>query len=137
MTHILVVDDDRSVGTAIKTVLEVSGFEVTHVLDGMSGIAELKAGDFQVIMVDLFMPGIDGLETIRAFREIKPAIPIIAISGFMSRHGREAPDYLEMATKLGATASLAKPFRPRELLDTVRACLDNTAETPALRAGVR
>lgn len=134
MTRILVVDDDGSVGAAIKTVLEVSGFDVTHVLDGASGIAEFKVGDFQVIMVDLFMPGLDGLETIKAFRQIKPAVPIIAISGFMSRHGRDTPDYLDMATKLGANASLAKPFRPRELIEAVKACLDTTVEAAPLRA---
>jgi DNA-binding response OmpR family regulator len=125
MARILVVDDDKSVGAAIKMVLEVSGFEVTHVVDGASGIEEFKAGDFAVIMVDLFMPGIDGLETIRAFRQINSRAPIIAISGFMSRNGRgEAPDFLDMATKLGATTSLPKPFRPRELIDAVQSCLE-------------
>jgi DNA-binding response OmpR family regulator len=125
MTRVLVVDDDRSVGAAIKAVLEVGGFEAVHVLDCTSGLAAIEQADFQVIMVDLFMPGIDGLETIKAFRSRNTAVPIIAISGFTPRDGHApAPDFLGMATKLGATRSLAKPFRPSELLQAVKACLD-------------
>lgn len=135
MTRVLVVDDDRAVGTTIRTVLEVAGFEVVHVLDCMSGLAAMEKADFQVIMVDLFMPGIDGLETIKRFRERDVAVPIIAISGFMPRDGHDpAPDFLGMATKLGATRSLPKPFRPRELLHVVDACLADANNTPLLQA---
>jgi DNA-binding response OmpR family regulator len=132
MTRILVVDDDKSVGTAIKTVLEAAGFDVVHSIDCMSGVAQIKAAEFDVVMVDLFMPGIDGLETIKAFRQIKPQVPIIAISGFLPRDGHgKAPDFLGMATKLGANRSLAKPFRPRDLMQAVEACLSGTADAPA------
>jgi DNA-binding response OmpR family regulator len=128
MTRVLIVDDDRSVGAAITTVLEVGGFEAVHVLDCMSGLAAMEHTDFQLIMVDLFMPGIDGLETIKALRSRNAAVPIIAISGFTPRDGHApAPDFLGMATKLGADRSLAKPFRPRELLQAVNACLDQVS----------
>jgi len=131
MTRVLVVDDDRAVGMAIKMVLEVAGFEVIHALDCMSGLAEIDKSDFQLIMVDLFMPGIDGLETIKECRRRDATVPIIAISGFMPRNGQDpAPDFLGMATKLGATRSLAKPFRPRELLQAVETCLAEAGATP-------
>ena len=132
MTRVLVVDDDKAVGTVIKTVLEVSGFEVVHVLDCMSGLRQIEKAAFQLVMVDLFMPGIDGLETIKAFRARDRDLPIIAISGFMPRDGHDpAPDFLGMAIKLGANRSLAKPFRPRELLQVVQACLpDNAVADP-------
>jgi len=135
MTRVLVVDDDKSVGAAIKTVLEIAGFEVVHALDCMSGIAAIKAADFHIVMVDLFMPGIDGLETINAFRQIMPGVPIIAISGFMPRdgHGR-APDFLGMATKLGANCGLAKPFRPRDLMAAVESCLGGAGQNASLQA---
>src|SRR5437016_10881647 len=107
MTHILVVDDDRSVGSAIKVVLEHEGVDVVLALDCMSGLAAMKSKHFDVVMVDLFMPALDGLETIKALRQIRPDVPIIAISGFMPRDGHTmAPDFLSMATKLGATCSL-------------------------------
>jgi CheY-like chemotaxis protein len=135
MTRILVVDDDKSVGFAIKTVLETAGYEVAYAPDCMSGIAAIKEAEYGVLMVDLFMPGIDGLETIKAFRQIKPDVPIIAISGFMPRdgHGR-APDFLGMATKLGANRAMAKPFRPRDLLQAVEECLAGSAKRAAAQA---
>jgi CheY-like chemotaxis protein len=134
MTRILVVDDDQSVGFAIKTVLETAGYEVAYAPDCMSGVAAIREAAYGVLMVDLFMPGIDGLETIKAFRQIKPEVPIIAISGFMPRdgHGR-APDFLGMATKLGANRALAKPFRPRDLLQAVEECLAWSAEPAPLQ----
>jgi len=58
MTRVLVIDDDKAVGTAIKMVLEVAGFEVIHALDCTSGLAAIEKTDFQLIMIDLFMPGI-------------------------------------------------------------------------------
>jgi CheY-like chemotaxis protein len=136
MTRVLVVDDDRAVGTVIRTVLEVAGFEVVHVLDGVSGLAAIEKSDFQVIMVDLFMPGLDGLETIRRFRQRDAAVPIIAISGFMPRDGSSpAPDFLGTATRLGATRSLAKPFRPRALLQAVDGCLADAGNMVLQAAG--
>ncbi|HLN10736.1 MAG TPA: response regulator [Xanthobacteraceae bacterium] len=135
MTRVLVIDDDKAVGTAIKMVLEVAGFEVIHALDCTSGLAAIEKTDFQLIMIDLFMPGIDGLETIKACRRLDATVPIIAISGFMPRNGQDpAPDFLAMATKLGANRSLAKPFRPRELLRAVESCLAEAAKTSQLHA---
>jgi CheY-like chemotaxis protein len=135
MTRILVVDDDESVGFAIKTVLETAGYEISYAPDCMSGLTAIKEAEYGVLMVDLFMPGIDGLETIKAFRQIKPDVPIIAISGFVSRdgHGR-APDFLAMATKLGANRALAKPFRPRDLLQAVEECLAEPTGRATLQA---
>jgi CheY-like chemotaxis protein len=130
MIRVLVVDDDKSVGMAIKTVLETAGYEVAYAADCMSGLAAAQESECQVAMVDLFMPGIDGLETIKAFRQMKPELPIIAISGFTPRDGTgRAPDFLGMATKLGATRSLAKPFRPRDLLQAVQ-CLAGDPQRP-------
>jgi CheY-like chemotaxis protein len=77
-----------------------------------------------VIIVDIFMPGMDGLETIRVFKKSAPEVPVIAMSGFMFRDSaKPAPNFLSMATKLGAAYSLAKPFRPKDLLRAVEYCL--------------
>ena len=92
--------------------------------DGRRGIAAIQNHNFDVVIVDIFMPGMDGLETIRVFNKHAPAVPVIAISGFLFRDSSiPAPDFLSMATKLGAAYSLHKPFRPRELLRVVEACL--------------
>lgn len=124
MRRILVIDDDRSVRTAIKTLLEREGFEVVAVENGRAGLEALESTPFDVVIVDIFMPGMDGLETITAFHRRAPLVPIIAMSGFMFRDSAmPAPDFLSMATKLGAAYSLHKPFRPRELIAAVHTCL--------------
>jgi DNA-binding response OmpR family regulator len=133
MSRVLVVDDDKAVRTAIKTVLEHNGFDVVVAADGRSGIAEVQGHNFDVVIVDIFMPGMDGLETIRAFNKHAPTVPVIAISGFLFRDSaKPAPDFLSMATKLGAAYSLHKPFRPRDLLRVVEACLSDHGKLPQI-----
>jgi len=135
MSRVLVVDDDKAVRTAIKTVLEHNGFDVVVAEDGRSGIAEVQGHSFDVVIVDIFMPGMDGLETIRAFNKHAPTVPVIAISGFLFRDSaKPAPDFLSMATKLGAAYSLHKPFRPRDLLQVVEACLTDHGKLPRIGA---
>src|SRR5215813_1454172 len=131
MARVLVIDDDAAVRTAITTVLKHQGLDVVAVKDGQSGIEAIQQDKFDVVIVDIFMPGMDGLESIRAFKRHAPSVPVIAISGFMFRDSsRPAPDFLAMATKLGAAYALHKPFRAAELLRLVEACLTD-ATTPA------
>jgi DNA-binding response OmpR family regulator len=133
MQHILVIDDDTSVRRAVKTLLEHEGFDVTAAEDGRAGVEALQGATFDLVIVDIFMPGMDGLETITALHKFAPGVPIIAMSGFMFRDSSApAPDFLAMATKLGAACSLHKPFRPRELVAAVQACLGRAGqEVPA------
>jgi len=124
MSRVLVVDDDQGVRNVVKTVLERRGYDVTAAEDGRSAITAVEDEKFDVVIVDIFMPGMDGLETIRMFNRHAPAVPVIAISGFLFRDSSNpAPDFLSMATKLGAAYSLHKPFRPSELVRVVEACL--------------
>lgn len=124
MQRILVIDDDASVRTTITTVLEQEGFEVFTAEDGRTGLEALDSTPFDVVIVDIFMPGMDGLETITALHRHAPTVPIIAMSGFSFRDSATpAPDFLSMATKLGAVCSLQKPFEPRDLLAAVHECL--------------
>jgi DNA-binding response OmpR family regulator len=131
MARILVIDDDKAVGMAIRITLEREGFAVEVVNDGRAGIERVKSEDFDLLMVDIFMPGMDGLETIRLVREHRPNIPILVMSGMTFRCGPgPAPDFLTMATKLGAVRSLKKPFRPRELLAIIAECLEGSIHEP-------
>ncbi len=123
MSRILVVDDDTAVRAAIRMVLEQDGHEVVLVENGRAGIAAVENGTFDVVICDIFMPGLDGIETIHAFHRLNPRMPVIAMSGFMFRDGQTpAPDYLALSAKLGAACSLRKPFRPHELRGAVRQC---------------
>jgi CheY-like chemotaxis protein len=125
--RILVIDDDDLVRTAVRQMLETKGFDVVIASDGHHALRILADKRFDAILVDIFMPGMDGLETIRAFRQRSPDIAIVAMSGTKFYEGTaSAPDFLLMATKLGANAGLRKPFRSRDLIETIEACLGNS-----------
>lgn len=124
MANILIVDDDPAVQITIRLLLERAGHHITVAGDGRQGLALFEAGQFDLLFLDIFMPGMDGLETMRRIRMLEPALPIIVISGrSITPDAYAEPDFLKMATKLGAVASLQKPFRPDALLAAVNGCL--------------
>ena len=101
----------------IRLLLERAGHRVVTAGDGRKGLAQFQAGDFDLLFLDIFMPGMDGFETMRMVHQQQPLVPIIVISGQpMSSDEAGAPDFLTMATKLGAVSSLQKPFKPAALL---------------------
>src|SRR5882757_2954944 len=121
MQRVLLVDDDKTVGEATKILLEAEGFDVVLAEDGRAGLRAMAAGHFDLAIVDLFMPGMDGLETTSRLRRLDPVLPIVAMSGFMF-HGEcpPMPQFSTMAHEAGAHATLYKPFRPHELLQAIR-----------------
>ena len=124
LAKILVVDDDAAVQMTIRLLLERAGHSVVTADNGRKGLALCQTGDFDLLFLDIFMPGMDGFETMRMVRQQRPQMPIIVISGRpVSSDADTAPDFLTMATKLGAISSLQKPFRPADLLAAVTGCL--------------
>jgi CheY-like chemotaxis protein len=118
--RILIIDDDEAVRQTTRLVLETHGFDVVAVDNGKAGVEAVEAGGFDAVIVDLFMPDMDGLTTTRAIRQQRPAMPIIAVSGFMFREKcPNMPNFHPMATEAGATATLYKPFRPHELVKVI------------------
>ncbi len=129
MARILIVDDDSAVQAIIRLLLERAGHSVVAASDGRKGLAAFDSGHFDLLFLDIFMPGMDGFETMRLVRQQQPRIPIIVISGNPVLSG-SGPDFLTMATKLGAVSSLQKPFKPAALLAAVADCLE-AAESPS------
>ncbi|MEA2984872.1 MAG: hypothetical protein QOD94_1126 [Alphaproteobacteria bacterium] len=128
MARILVIDDDDAVREATAMVLEGERFEVVAVPDGQSGISAVKAGAFDLAIVDLFMPGLDGLQTTKAIRQVDPSMPVIAVSGFMLGDRRlEMPNFGPMATEVGAVSTLYKPFQPAALLQAIEEAFTGAA----------
>lgn len=124
MTRVLVIDDDKSVCSAIEAFLRRQDCIVVLANNGYVGIKSFESSHFDVVMIDIFMPGMDGLETIKGFRERAPKVPIVAMSGFRFRGTTgPAPNFLGMAAKLGATYCLSKPFQPQQLMAAINACL--------------
>jgi DNA-binding response OmpR family regulator len=124
MTRVLVIDDDRSVGAALEMLLAQQGCDTILATDSRAGVQAFDSSKFDVVMIDIFMPGIDGLEIIKSIRERMPMVPIVAMSGFRFRNSKpSAPDFLGMATKLGATCCLRKPFTPQQLMAAINSCL--------------
>lgn len=124
MASILVIDDDDAVLTTIKILLERQSHEVTVANTGKKGLQLLQDRSFDLTIVDIFMPDLDGFETMSRIHQARPSIPIIVISGYEFQSSTSSPpDFLRIATQLGAVASVRKPFRPGDLLAAVQSCL--------------
>lgn len=116
MTRILVVDDDPTVRQIIAKVLTRAGHEAEEVGDGSEAIAAFRERPADLILMDIYMPGADGIEAIIRLQQEFPDVRIIAMSG--GGH-RDKHDVLEMAARLGAKRTLPKPVGREELLAAV------------------
>jgi CheY-like chemotaxis protein len=131
--RILVIDDQNHVRAAIVMALQAKGFDVVGADSGQSGLTKFEQSDFDVVIADLFMPGIDGVTLIKALRKRNPGFPVIAMSGvLLDASGRTALDHLPNIADLSDVICLQKPFRPNDLLQAVGAAL---GATPAGAAG--
>ena len=124
------MDDDTAVQATIRLLLERAGHNVVTAGDGRKGIALFGTDDFDLLLLDIFMPGMDGFETMRLVHQRKPQIPIIVISGKPVQPD-SGPDYLTLAMKLGAISSLQKPFKPDALLAAVTESLERAGRSSA------
>jgi len=98
LRHLLVVDDDPMVCMAIEIYLQRNDFRVTIAEGGEAGLRALEHEQFDLMIIDIFMPHMRGFESIRIFHERAPVIPLIAMSGYaFANLNSPAPDFLRMA----------------------------------------
>lgn len=118
--RILVIDDEESVRFVVKEMLEFEGYEVTTAPNGKVGLQLFRKDPTDLILTDIFMPEMEGLETIRELHRDFPQLKIIAMSG-----GGESGmlSFLSFAKRFGALRTLRKPFSREELLETVQELL--------------
>jgi DNA-binding NtrC family response regulator len=110
---ILIVDDDAQIRRLCRTTLEQTGFVAREASNGAEALEAIAETSFDLIVLDLSMPDMDGFEFLKAVRVKSPKLKIVVISGFMG-------GTMLMAAKLfGAAATLAKPFSPDSLLSVV------------------
>ncbi len=117
MSNILLIDDDDSTRTAIRAMLKTVGHSVAEASSADAGLASYQQHRADVVIMDLLMPGKNGLDTIKEFISKDPQVKIIAISA-------SGLDYLSWAEKHGAKSSLAKPFMREHLIKTVQQVID-------------
>lgn len=111
---VLVVDDEEEIRSFFAKVLEDGGYRVVTAGDGVQAQEKLEKDSFDLVITDLVMPKAEGIETIRAIRQTRPGLKLIAVSGAFGG------SFLKFAAKLGADATLEKPVSPDRLLETVR-----------------
>jgi DNA-binding NtrC family response regulator len=105
--RVLLIDDEQMVRKIVRKMLERSSHEVTEAENGRLGLEQLKTGTFDLVITDIIMPEMEGVETLLTVREQYPSVKVIAMSG----GGRTGNiDFLSAAEKLGASAILHKPF---------------------------
>lgn len=130
MSRVLVVDDEPRVRAALGRVVDSFGADVEVAASGDEALARMDRAKFGVVVVDIIMPGLDGVQFIRAARARDPGLRIVAISGGgsyeVAGYKPEAIStqaYLAAAAKAGADAVLAKPFEIAELEAVLRPLL--------------
>jgi CheY-like chemotaxis protein len=120
MSRVLVIDDQSHVRAAMVFGLESEGFEAVAVASGAAGLRALEVSKFDLIIVDIYMPGIDGVQLIKVIRANDPSAKIIAMSGVqMPISGRTALDFFPLVPHMLGIVRLQKPFRSSELLQAI------------------
>jgi two-component system phosphate regulon response regulator OmpR len=141
-SRLLMIEDDARLAHMVQEYLGQSGFDVVHAADGEQGLAQLSLVQPELVILDLMMPGIDGLEVCRRIRALSTAqarVPVLMLTA------KGDPMDRIIGLEIGADDYLPKPFEPRELLARVRAVLRRRGEgggagsasraTPVLRFG--
>ncbi|WP_441290732.1 response regulator [Sorangium sp. KYC3313] len=118
---VLVVEDDDDLGRFVVDIAKDHGYQATHVADAMSGLGLLPSGGFDLLITDIRMPGMDGIELIARAKERDPSLAIIAITAFGS------VETGMRALRVGASDYLSKPFRSDELSSRMRRALERRA----------
>ena len=120
MSRILVIDDDAQIREMLRQMLEREGYEIAEASDGREGLKLYHEEPADLVIIDLIMPGKEGIETIRELKQDVPDVKIIAVSG----GGKIAPEeYLYLAGKMGAQRTITKPVEREEMLKAVRELL--------------
>lgn len=113
--RVLLVDDDPRLRSLGRKVLERSGYEVALASDGDEAVALATSDEFDVILMDLSMPKMDGYEALRAIRAIRPGLPVIALTAHAMKSDQER------CLQEGFDQHVSKPFRTQQLVATVAA----------------
>lgn len=114
MKRILIVEDDESIGELLRDYLEINGFSVHICINGIEGLKSINEGEYDLLILDVMLPGMDGFEILKRIRDEKD-IPVLIVSA-----KKEEVDKIR-GLRLGADDYITKPFSPGELVARVNA----------------
>ncbi|MFT4566558.1 MAG: two-component system nitrogen regulation response regulator NtrX [Saprospiraceae bacterium] len=121
MPKILIVDDDRGIRSTLRDILEFEKYDVFEAVDGLDAMVKIKQKDYDVVILDIKMPKMDGMDVIQRIQNTKPDLPVVMISG----HGNI--DTAVEAVKKGAFDFIQKPPDLNRLLITIRNAMDKSS----------
>ena len=125
--HLLMIEDDARLANMVREYLGQSGYQVAHAGDGQTGLSTLQAQPVDLVILDLMLPDMDGLEVCRRIRALPGTLaqtPILMLTA------KGDPMDRIVGLEMGADDYLPKPFEPRELLARIRAVLRRHGDTP-------
>jgi len=121
---ILAIDDEQIVLDSIKKILNTEGYETDVFLQAGAGIYQAITKDYDLVITDIRMPDIDGLQVLRDIRRFKPHMPILIITGYATINNAV------MAMKFGAIDYIEKPFTPDQLIQAIKISIEKAAQKP-------
>ncbi|MBI5598248.1 MAG: response regulator [Deltaproteobacteria bacterium] len=114
---VLVVDDEETVGLGMSEILKDEGFEAAYVISGSRAVEEVKKADYGIIFMDIIMPGMNGLDTFREIRKIRPGARVILFTGYF----KDAADAISQGVREGMIDEfIRKPYFADEIIRTAR-----------------
>ncbi len=119
---ILITDDRAGIRSLLKEVLQESGYEVLTAAGGQEGIKIVQENTIDIVLLDMKMPGMDGLETLRLIKKAQPNVKVIIMTAY------EDMEIIKEVQKRGASCYISKPFDIEELLSTIKRLLKKSAE---------
>ena len=119
--HVLVVEDNATTARTLRLFLEAEGYRVSHAVDGGDALARFRTGPGDLVLLDLNLPDVDGLDVCRSIRE-DSSVPVVMLTA------RTAEEDIVEGLESGADDYVCKPFGSRELLARVRRCLERSRE---------
>ena len=115
----MVVEDEEKIARVLELELEYEGYSVTKVLDGLEALEAYRTGSWDLILLDVMLPGLSGIEILRRIRKNDLLTPVILLTAKSSVEDKVS------GLDLGANDYITKPFQIEELLARIRCCLSN------------
>lgn len=125
LANVLIVEDDQAIRRGLADAMKFAGYHTIEAADGKAGLELALAADADLVLLDIRMPRMDGLEVLREVRRIRPALPVI----FLTARGEEEDRVRGL--RAGADDYVVKPFSATELIARVEAVLRRSAERPS------